>query len=205
MKRTLFLLALMSAAPLALDAQGIVIPSSRLDGSRVRARDALLVLRDSLMTISGAAASLQRDFRRTSGAVLSARARELSSACARSARTIDPARAGCRAARQHHAIGDAAVGALARLAEHGAGPLRHRIQSDVRAGQGRGSPGLWHPALGADSQGARGLRPCHCGVFCQLGHRRAATGRSSGSPGGLSRRWGIVDSHSHKLWTERRK
>lgn len=99
MKRTLFLLALMTAAPLALDAQGIVIPSSRLDGSRVRARDALLVLRDSLMTISGAAASLQRDFRRTSGAVLSARARELSSACARSARTIGPTRQAVAAAQ----------------------------------------------------------------------------------------------------------
>ena len=90
MKRTLLLLSLMTAAPLALDAQGVVMPSGRLDGARTRVRDAMLVLRDSLMTINGAAASLQRDFRRTSGEVLTARARELSNACARSARTLGP-------------------------------------------------------------------------------------------------------------------
>lgn len=99
MKRTLFLLTLLTAAPLALDAQGVVMPSSRLDGARVRVRDALLVLRDSLMTINGAAASLQRDFRRTSGAVLTARARELSSACARSVRTIGPTKQAVAAAQ----------------------------------------------------------------------------------------------------------
>jgi hypothetical protein len=92
MKRTLLLLSLITAAPLALDAQGVLMPSSRLDGARTRVRDAMLVLRDSLITINSAAASLQHDFRQTSGAVLSARARELSNACARSVRTIGPTR-----------------------------------------------------------------------------------------------------------------
>ena len=90
MKRTLLLLSLLGAAPLSLGAQAVVMPTAPLDAARTRVRDAMLVLRDSLMTINGAAARLQRDFRQTSGSVLTARAREVSGACARSVRTIGP-------------------------------------------------------------------------------------------------------------------
>jgi hypothetical protein len=55
-------------------------------------RDALLVLRDSLITIDGAAARLQRDYRVASGPSLLSRARVMRDACARSIRTVQPTR-----------------------------------------------------------------------------------------------------------------
>lgn len=92
MNRTLLVLSLFVAAPLAAEAQAVVMPAAPLDAARTHVRDAMLLLRDSLMTINGATAALHRDFRRTSGAVLTARAREVSGACARSVRTIAPTR-----------------------------------------------------------------------------------------------------------------
>jgi hypothetical protein len=77
----------------SLPAQATVIqPEAPLDSARAAIRDNLLILRDSLMTIDGAAARLQRDFRQTSGASLLSRARVMHDACARSVRTIPPTR-----------------------------------------------------------------------------------------------------------------
>ena len=44
-------------------AQTVMRPDPPLDSARVAVRDALLILRDSLSTVDGAAARLQRDFR----------------------------------------------------------------------------------------------------------------------------------------------
>jgi hypothetical protein len=99
MKRTLILLSVLSALPLTLSAQAVVMPTAPLDAARTRVRDAMLVLRDSLMTINGATARLQRDFRQTSAAVLTTRAREVSNACARAVRTIGPTKQVVAAAR----------------------------------------------------------------------------------------------------------
>jgi hypothetical protein len=51
-----------------------------------------MVFRDSVGTIDGAAARLQRDFRQTSAASLLSRARVMHEACARSSRTLPPTR-----------------------------------------------------------------------------------------------------------------
>jgi hypothetical protein len=75
-----------------LAAQTVVRPDAPLDSARIAVRDALLVLRDSLITIDGAAARLQRDYRAASGASLLSRARVMKDACARSVRTIPPTR-----------------------------------------------------------------------------------------------------------------
>lgn len=92
MKRTLLLCSLLSLAAPALAAQAVVTPAAPLDAARARVRDAMLMLRDSLMTVNGATARLQRDYRQTSGAVLTGRAREIANACARSVRNIGPTR-----------------------------------------------------------------------------------------------------------------
>jgi hypothetical protein len=86
----LVLLLLLSAGSLA--AQTVVRPDPPLDAERLKVRDAVLVLRDSLNSIDAAAARLQRDFRTASGASLVSRARVMREACARSARTIPPTR-----------------------------------------------------------------------------------------------------------------
>jgi hypothetical protein len=70
----------------------VMRPEPPLDSARAAVRDALLVLRDSLVTIDGAAARLQRDFRQASGASLLSRARVMHHACARSVRTVPPTR-----------------------------------------------------------------------------------------------------------------
>lgn len=75
-----------------LRAQVVVQPEAPLDSTRASLRDALLVLRDSLITIDAAAARLQRDYREASGASLLSRARIMRDACARSVRTIPPTR-----------------------------------------------------------------------------------------------------------------
>ena len=76
-----------------LSAQATVIqPEPPLDSARAGLRDALLVLRDSLMSVDGAASRLQRDFRQTSAASLLSRARVMHDACARSVRTVPSTR-----------------------------------------------------------------------------------------------------------------
>ncbi|HET6837323.1 MAG TPA: hypothetical protein VFH24_04715 [Gemmatimonadales bacterium] len=79
-------LGLVGAQPLR--AQVVVQPESPLDSTRASLRDAVLVLRDSLVTIDAAAGRLQRDYREASGASLLSRARVMRDACARSVRTI---------------------------------------------------------------------------------------------------------------------
>jgi hypothetical protein len=86
----LALLGGVAASPLA--GQTVVRPSPPLDSARATVRDALLVLRDSLATIDGAAARLQRDYRAASAASLLSRARVMREACARSVRTVPPTR-----------------------------------------------------------------------------------------------------------------
>jgi hypothetical protein len=84
------LLGLLGTEPLR--AQHVVQPEAPLDSTRASLRDALLVLRDSLVTIDAAAARLQRDYREASGASLLSRARVMQDACGRSARTIPSTR-----------------------------------------------------------------------------------------------------------------
>jgi hypothetical protein len=84
--------------PAGVTAQTIMRPEPPLDSARAALRDALLVLRDSLNTVDGAAARLQRDFRQSSEASLLSRARSMREACARSIRTVGPTRRVLRAA-----------------------------------------------------------------------------------------------------------
>jgi hypothetical protein len=93
---SLVVYSLIAAAP--VHAQTVVRPSPTLDSARVVVRDALWNLRDSLLTIDGAAARLQRDYREASGAALLDRARYMSYACGRSVRTVAPTRSVVRAA-----------------------------------------------------------------------------------------------------------
>jgi len=86
----LLLLGLLAAPPLA--GQTVIRPAPPLDSARATLRDALLVLRDTLNTIDGAAARLQRDFRAASEPSLVSRARMMYQACARSGRTVPPTR-----------------------------------------------------------------------------------------------------------------
>jgi hypothetical protein len=86
----LILMCALGASPVA--AQTIVRPQPPLDSTRAAVRDALMVLRDSLATIDGAAARLQRDSRQASGASLLSRARVMHDACGRSLRTVPQAR-----------------------------------------------------------------------------------------------------------------
>jgi hypothetical protein len=81
---------LLSAGPVM--AQTVVRPDPPLDPARAAVRDALLSLHDSLTTIDGAAARLQRDFRQASGPSLLSRARVMEQACDRSLRTLPATR-----------------------------------------------------------------------------------------------------------------
>lgn len=88
---TLWLLFfLVGAQPLR--AQTVAAPAPALDSTRVLLRDALLGFRDSLLTIDGAAARLQRDYRQASGPALLVRARNMRDACGRSLKTAAPTR-----------------------------------------------------------------------------------------------------------------
>lgn len=90
MKRWIWLVIMLGAQPMS--AQIVVQPEAPLDSARASLRDALLVLRDSLVTVDAAAARLQRDYRQASGPSLLSRARVMRDACARSVRTIPSAR-----------------------------------------------------------------------------------------------------------------
>ena len=71
-----------------LAAQGtVVLPEPALDAGRATLRDELLRFRDTLNTVDAASARLQRDYRQVSAAALTSRARVMSDACARSARS----------------------------------------------------------------------------------------------------------------------
>lgn len=98
MTRSFILMLSLAALPVALSSQTVVRPAGPLSAAHVPVRDAMLVLRDSLMTVNGAAARLQRDFRQTSDAALTSHAREIANACARSLRTMVPTRKAVAAA-----------------------------------------------------------------------------------------------------------
>jgi hypothetical protein len=87
-KRSAWVLSLAVLGASRLTAQTIMKPEPPLDSARAAVRDALLILRDSLVTVDGAAARLQRDFRQASGASLLSRARVMRDACGRSFRTV---------------------------------------------------------------------------------------------------------------------
>jgi hypothetical protein len=115
-----------------LPAQTIMKPEPPLDSARAAVRDALLVLRDSLGTIDGAAARLQRDFRQASGASLLSRARVMHDACDRSIRTVPFAREAVLSASlsqpNRKKRRDELVAALSRLQD-----VLHRCESEFAA------------------------------------------------------------------------
>jgi hypothetical protein len=76
----------------ALLAQGSIVAPERLDPERAIVRSRVLLLRDSLITVDGAAASMQRDFRQASTSALESRARVMRDACSRSLRTLPATR-----------------------------------------------------------------------------------------------------------------
>ncbi|MEP6571067.1 MAG: hypothetical protein ABJD11_00160 [Gemmatimonadota bacterium] len=82
----LLLLVLLPAASLC--AQTVVTPEPQLDATRIRARDALLVLRDSLASVTAAAAWMERDLASSSDQAARGWATRVSDACARSSRTL---------------------------------------------------------------------------------------------------------------------
>ena len=86
----LLVLVLLGGEQLA--AQTVLRSPPPLDSARASLRDAVLVLRDSLVTVDGAAARLQRDYRHASDPALLSRAQQMYEACARSGRTVPQAR-----------------------------------------------------------------------------------------------------------------
>lgn len=89
MNRTAIITFLTLCTAGSLDAQAtMVLPDKPLPPEHARVRDAAYVLRDTLFAITGAAARLQRDFRQTSDASLTSRAREVALACAAAERNI---------------------------------------------------------------------------------------------------------------------
>ena len=106
------LLGLLGTAP--LHAQVVVQPEPPLDSTRESLRDAMLVFRDSLITVDAAAARLQRDYREASGASLLSRARVMRDACGRSARTVPPTRS---------ALLEAKLSTEKKLKSSGASPI----------------------------------------------------------------------------------
>lgn len=89
-RTAVILVSVLAVQPLG--AQTVMLPPPKLDSARAEIRDALWRLRDSLLTVDGAAARLQRDYRATSDPALLARARFMTQACARSFKAVAPAR-----------------------------------------------------------------------------------------------------------------
>jgi hypothetical protein len=92
MKRLVLLMLALTIAPATLHAQTVIVPAKPLDAPRARVRNTLLMVRDSLITVNSATARLQRDYRHTSAALLTQRARTVAEACARSSRVLPSAR-----------------------------------------------------------------------------------------------------------------
>jgi hypothetical protein len=86
----LVLPGLLAVVPAA--AQTVVRQPVALDSARAALRADLVALRDSLITIDGAAARLQRDYRTASEELLLSRALLMRDACARSTRAVAPTR-----------------------------------------------------------------------------------------------------------------
>ena len=90
MRQLLGIVGILVTSPLA--AQTVMRAPPPLDSARATLRDAVIVLRDSLTTIDGAAARLQRDYQAASTQALLFRARTMRDACASSTRTVPPTR-----------------------------------------------------------------------------------------------------------------
>jgi hypothetical protein len=90
--RSIWLTSLCLVSPAAVAAQTVLQTQPPLDSARLQLRDALVVFRDSLLTVNAAAVRLQRDVRQASAASLLSRARVMRSACAGSGRALGPAR-----------------------------------------------------------------------------------------------------------------
>lgn len=71
---------------------GFIRPDPKLDSAAVSARDAYLVLRDTLRTIDAASSRLTRDIRSGTGALLLSRVRAIRAGCAAALRAEEPAR-----------------------------------------------------------------------------------------------------------------
>ncbi len=133
----LLLGSLVWAGPVS--AQSVVRPDPPPDSARAAVRDAVLILRDSLNTIDGAAARLQRDFRQASGPSLLSRARVMREACARSERTVAPTRRAVLDVRLHEPLRIRHRSELVGAMDHLSGALA-RCEQDFaamsRPGQG---------------------------------------------------------------------
>lgn len=89
MTRTTFFTLCLVASAASLQAQAtVVLPDKPLPPEHARMQDAAYVLRDTLYAVTSAAARLHRDFRATSSASLTSRARELKLACGAVERNI---------------------------------------------------------------------------------------------------------------------
>lgn len=77
-----------------LNAQGFIKPDAPLDSASARARSSFLTMRDSLHTVSSAAARLQRDLRTATDAVLLSRVRAVRDGCTNSLRGVPASREG---------------------------------------------------------------------------------------------------------------
>ncbi len=139
MTRTLLLIiTLAGSAPLALRAQEFVRPAAPIDARRAGIRDRLLMLRDSLNAVNSSAARLQRDFRATSAAALSARARLVGAACMSSARVIPGARSAVASASPATPVQAREQAALVRSLDSLSGTMT-RCGDEFSAMGGRGN------------------------------------------------------------------
>jgi hypothetical protein len=140
-------------------AQTVMKPEPPLDSARAALRDALLILRDTLNTVDGAAARLQRDFRQASAQALLSRARVMRDACSRSVRAVPPAR---KAVADTKLSGDRRVKQRARLV----GAMNHLSEALTRceldfaamseAGQGEKVRGYGNDRAGRVQSALRG-------------------------------------------------
>jgi len=207
----LVLLLLLSAGSLA--AQTVVRPDPPLDAERLKVRDAVLVLRDSLNSIDAAAARLQRDFRTASGASLVSRARVMREACARSARTIPPTRQVVAAAPASNENRMKRRDELARGLESAEGcpeVLRRRVCRHEPGGTGREGARIRQRPRPPGPDGASGIRPHGKPVSVGYGHQGGPTGGRAETFSGLAAAGPVprhpesyVDSHVHIVWKER--
>lgn len=200
MIRSAWLPTLCLLCPVALLAQTVVAPEPPLDSARATLRDALMVFRDSVGTINGAASRLQRDFRQTSAASLESRARVMHDACARSSRTLPPTRKAVLSARlpdRGRPMRRELVDVMDRLK----GALS-RCQIDFAA---MSQPGQAETVRGYGYDRSERVQGALRTYEQILRRFLAATGIGTLPPTSAPRSaagGGNVDSHLHILWTE---
>lgn len=93
MKKLVLLISLaLGIVPAAAAQSAMILPDKPLRPADAHVRDAVYQVRDSMAAVTSAAARLRRDFRTTSPAVLTSRARELARACSAALRNVPPTR-----------------------------------------------------------------------------------------------------------------